>query len=55
MLDKEKSEKLQAAALARLTKTLPNNSSADHLTKTILELAVMATIVTLEEYEKMNQ
>lgn len=55
MPDKEISEKLQAAALARLTKTLPNSSSADRLTKTILELAVMATVVTLEEYEKMNR
>lgn len=55
MLNKETSEKLQATVLERLTKTLSDESSTDRLTKTMIKLAVMATVVTLEEYEKMNQ
>lgn len=55
MLDKETSEKLQAVALERLTKTLSDESSTDRFTKTMMKLAVMATVVTLEEYEKVNQ
>lgn len=55
MLDKETSEKLQSAVLERLTKTLSNDAPGAELTKTLYRLAVLASTITLEEYEKLNQ
>lgn len=55
MLDKETSEKLQAKVLERLTKTLPNESGMDKYVQSMFKLAVLASIITLEEYEKLNQ
>lgn len=55
MLDKETSEKLQAIVMERLIKTLPNDSTENELTKALLRLAVLASTITLEEYEKLNQ
>lgn len=55
MLDKETSQKLQTAVMERLTKTLPDDSVGNELTKTLLRLAVLASAITLEEYEKLNQ
>lgn len=55
MLDKETSEKLQAAVLERLTKNLPNNSGTDKFIQSMMRLATLASVITLEEYEKLNQ
>ncbi len=55
MLDKETSEKLQSAVLERLTKTLSNDAPGAELTKTLYRLVVLASTITLEEYEKLNQ
>lgn len=55
MLDKETSDKLQSAVLERLTKSLPNDSGTDKLVQSMAKLAALASVITLEEYEKLNQ
>lgn len=55
MLDKETFEKLQAKVLERLTQTLPNKSKMDEYIQSMFKLAVLTSIITLEEYEKLNQ
>jgi len=54
MLDKETSEKLQTAVMERLTKSLSTDSTRDKFAKELLRLAVLASTITLEEYEKLN-
>lgn len=54
MIDKETFERLQMAALERLTKNLSSEKEADKFVKEMYRLAVIASIVTLEEYEKLN-
>ena len=55
MIDKENFEKLQIAVLERLTKNLSIEKGTDKFVKEICRIAVMASIITLEEYEKLNQ
>ena len=55
MLNKETSEKLQATVIERLEKTLPNESGTDKLIQSLVRLATLASVITLEEYEKLNQ
>lgn len=55
MLNKETSEKLQATVMERLTKTLPDDSPGNEFTKALMRVAVLASVITLEEYEKLNQ
>lgn len=55
MLDKESSEKLQAAVLERLTKNLSADSEMDKFVQSIMRLATLAAVTALEEYEKLNQ
>lgn len=55
MLDKDTSEKLQATVLERLTKTLSEESGTNKFIRTLTRLAVLASVITLEEYEKLNQ
>lgn len=54
MLDKETSEKLQAAVLERLSEMLPDESGIDKFIQSLSRLAVLASVITLEEYEKLN-
>ena len=55
ILDKETFEKLQATALERLTKNLSDEKEFDRFAKQIYQIAVKASIATLEEYEKLKQ
>lgn len=54
MLNKETSEKLQAVVLERLDTLLPDKSGTDKLIQAFSRLAVQISVITLEEYEKLN-
>lgn len=53
MLDSDKAKLLESRALERLNSN--DKDGSDKLVQTIIKLAVRATIVTLQEYEKMSE
>jgi len=50
MLDKEKAKILETAVIDRLTKLYPDGNLAYQIS----HIAAQAAIITLQEYEKMN-
>jgi len=51
MLDKYTAKTLEKSVLERIKKMYPHDSSIAH---EIAHIAVQATIITLQEYEKLN-
>ncbi len=51
MLDKDTAKILEKNVLKRINKMYPDDSS---LSRTIAQISVQATIITLQEYEKLN-
>lgn len=54
-MDKKTFEKLQTSALERLTKNLSSEKEIDGFIEELYQIAVTASIITLEEYEKLKQ
>ena len=54
-MDKKTFERLQTASLERLTKNLSSEKEADGFVEILYQIAVTASIATLEEYEKLKQ
>lgn len=52
MLNKENAQLLERKVLERLDKLLPEN---ERLSKSIMQFAVRASILTLQEYERMTE
>ena len=55
MLDKTTSSILESRALERLYAMYPDESGTKGLARQIARISTQATIVTLQEYEKLNQ
>lgn len=54
VMDKETSNKLETAVLERLYAMYPDEPGAKGLIRQIARIATQATIITLQEYEKLN-
>ena len=54
MLDDKTSEQLERKVWEHLNLNQLNNSGTDSLAKMISQVEVRATIITLQEYEKLN-
>lgn len=54
MLDTKASEQLEHNVWERLHLNQVNTSGTESLTKMISQIAVRTTIITLQEYEKLN-
>lgn len=55
MLDKENSDKLKNAVMERIHQKYPITDGTEKLISVISQIAADTTIITLQEYEKMNQ
>lgn len=55
MLDKETSEKLYSSILERIDKMYPSDSDFYKTIHNMAEIAIQVSIITLQEYEKLNQ
>lgn len=55
MLDKENSAKLKNAVMERIHQKYPITDGTEKLISVISQIAADTTIITLQEYEKMNQ
>ncbi len=55
MLTKENSDKLMTAIMERIDKMFPNGTDINNLANQIAKIAATVSVVTLQEYEKMNQ
>ena len=54
MLDKENSVKLKNAVMERIHQKYPVTDGTEKLISVISQIAADTTIITLQEYEKMN-
>ena len=55
MLNKENSIKLENAVIERIKELYPKEDGVEGLLQVIAQIAAKTTIITLQEYEKMNQ
>ncbi|SDH03050.1 hypothetical protein [Marvinbryantia formatexigens] len=54
MLDSETAKRLEHKVLEKMNFNQSNISRSDLLLKTISEIAIKTTIITLQEYERLN-
>lgn len=55
MLDKDTSQQLESAVLERLNNMFQDSTGAKGLVHQIAKIATAASIITLQEYEKLNK
>lgn len=55
MLTKENSDKLMTAIMERINKIFPNGTGINNLANQIAKIAATVSVVTLQEYKKLNQ
>lgn len=55
MLDKESSAKLLSAILEQIEAKYPNNTGTEKLLHNIAQVAADVSVISLQEYEKLNQ
>lgn len=55
MLNKEQCIQLEKSAMEQINKLYTNDDANSKLAKVLSNLAVKSTIITLQEYEKLNK
>lgn len=55
MLDKESSVKLLSAILEQIEAKYPNSTGAEKLLYNIAQVAADVSVISLQEYERLNQ
>lgn len=55
MLNEERCIELEDAVIERIKKLYPKKDGVEGLIPVIAQIAAQTTIITLQEYEKMNQ
>lgn len=55
MLDKDTSKQLETIVIERLSKMFPDETGVKGLSHQIARIAAMASVITLQEYEKLNK